>query len=383
MKTKSAIVLGIVLCINVTLQAMVIHNYRCEKGEAVKTESGIFNGDYLFLGRELTFSGEAEDLVFLGMDLTFDGKTKLGLIAFCENLIYSGMSGNGIITVAKDVVINGRITGNSYIGCKSITISDKAIVDGTLFVGCAKIIINGALSGDLYVYGSEIVINSEIHGNVTARGGRIIIGDKGKINGNLNYSTKETLSDKYLTKVTGTVTINKNDKCDTGWRSLSKTKKQSIGFLIGFGMFLSYLFVGYLLLFIPAFKKLDAKQSEKSFWMTALWGLVPMLMYPAIIILSIILIITIPFAIVLLFAIIPLFFIASIIGTTLIGKYLVTKFKWIIDSRHYQFLIGGLAVAVICLIPYINSLVMIFTSALGWGVYLSFLFNKDFFNNAE
>ena len=380
MKTKIAMLLGIVLFANMTLQAMVIHNYRCEKGKAIKTESGIFNEDYLFLGHELNFSGEAEDLVFLGMDLTFDGKTKLGLIAFCENLIYSGMSGNGIITGAKDVVINGKITGNSYIGCKSITLSDEATVDGALFVGCAKIVINGTLNGDLYVYGSEIVINNEVHGNVSARGGRLVISDKGKINGNLNYSTKESLNDRYLTKITGTIKNDKNEKCDRGWESLSKSKKQSIGFLIGFGIFLSYLVVCYLLLFLPSFKKLDAPQSAKSFWKTALWGLVPMLMYPAIIILSIILIITIPFAIVLLFAIVPLFFIASIIGTTLIGKYLITKFKWKIEKRHYQFLIGALIVAAICLIPYINFLVMIFTTAVGWGVYLSFLFNINFTN---
>jgi hypothetical protein len=376
MKSKIFMIIVSVLYLNISLSAMVIHNYGCEKEEVIRTEPGIFNEDYLFLGHELNFSGEAEDLLFLGKRLTFDGTTKLGLIAVCEKLIYSGMSGNGIIAGGMDVVISGNVKGNSYIGCKSLSITDNAVVNGNLFVGCAKLSLDGSINGDLYVYAGEMLVNNEIHGNVIARGGRIIIGEKGKIVGNLNYSAKEKLSDKEIAKVTGTVTI-EQQKTGTNWDSFSKFKKKSIGFLIGFCLFLSYAGVGSVLLFLPVFRKLDSNQSPKAFWRTALWGLIPVLMYPAIIVLSIILIITIPFAIVLLFAFVPLFFTANIIGTTLIGKYLITKFKWKIEKRHYQFLIGVLAGAVVCLIPYINFLAMIFTSTLGCGVYLSFLFNKD------
>jgi hypothetical protein len=152
---------------------------------------------------------------------------------------------------------------------------------------------------------------------------------------------------------------------------------KSFGYIIALGLFISFVIVGSLLLFVPACRKLDAQQSEKTFWHTALWGLIPVLMYPAVIVLSFILIITIPFALVLMLAFVPLFFVACIIGTTLAGKYLAAKLKWHMQKRHYQFLIGALAGAVICLIPYINFLVMIFTSALGWGIYLSILFSKD------
>jgi hypothetical protein len=276
-----------------------------------------------------------------------------------------------------DVVINGKITGNSYIGCKSFTMGDSSVVNGNLFIGCAKLSMDGALNGDLYTAAGEIIINNEIHGNVTAYGGRVIIGEKGKINGNLTYSAKEKLSKEALSKVTGTVKIDESHKCGNRWDSFSKSQKKSIGFFIGFGLFLSYIIIGCLLLFIPVFRKLDVKQSVKSFWKTAIWGLIPVLMYPAIIVLSIILIITLPFAIVLLLAFIPLFFIANVIGTTLIGKYLATTFKWKIEKRHYQFLIGALTGAIICLIPFICFPFTIFTSALGWGVYISFLFNKN------
>lgn len=373
MKTKLSMLIGMVLCFSIPLSAMIIHNYSDAKGESINTESGIFNEDYLFLGHELTFSGEAEDLVFLGKRLTLSGKTKLGLIALCEDLVFSGSAGNGIIAGGMNVAIDGTINGNSYVGSRSFTLSDRGAVNGNIFVGCAQLTINGKLNGDIYAGAGKIIINNVINGNVTAYGGRIIFGEKGKINGNLRYSAKEKLSDADVAKVTGSISIDKNFK----WDSLSAFKKNSIGFLIGMGLFLSYILIASLLLFIPVFGKLDGKQPAKDFWMTSLWGLIPVLMYPAIVVLCFILIFTIPLAFMLLMACIPLFFIANIIGTTLVGKYLVAKLKWNVEKKHYQFLIGVLAGGIVSMVPFINFLSFLFFTSLGWGVFLSFLFKKD------
>jgi cytoskeletal protein CcmA (bactofilin family) len=376
MKANIVTAIGIALCLNMALPAMVIHNYCKDKQERIRSESGIFNEDYLYLGNELDFSGQAEDLVFLGKRLAFTGTTTLGLMTLCEKLIFSGTSGNGVITAAGEIAVDGTITGNNYVACKSFTMSDSAVVNGNLFIGCAKLSIDGTLNGDLRAGAGEIVINHEIHGNVTAYAGRLILGEKGKINGNLFYSTKEKLSIEDLAKVTGTIHMDENHKWDKEWKSFGKFKK-SVGPLIGLGLFLSFVIVGSLLLFVPAFRKLNAQQAEKSFWNSSLWGLIPVLMYPALIVLCFVLIVTIPFAFVLILAFVPIFFFAHIIGTTLAGKYLVTKFKWNITKRHYQFLIGALACVLISWIPIVNFLTMIFISALGWGVYVSFLFNKD------
>ena len=248
MKTRFTPAVGIVLLLNMALSAMVIHNYACAKDDGIRTESGVFNEDYLFLGNELKFSGEAEDLVFLGKRLTFSGETKLGLISLCERLIYTGTSGNGIIAGAMDILLDGTVNSNSFIGCKNFTLGDMAVVNGNLFIGCARLIINGKLNGDLYTGAGEVVINSEIQGNVTAYGGRVTIGDKGKINGNLVYSAKEKLSEQELARVAGTVKINDRIRCKKeDWTSFRKYSK-SIGFLIGLGLFISFVVVGSLLL---------------------------------------------------------------------------------------------------------------------------------------
>jgi hypothetical protein len=378
MKTKFFIMMEILLCLNTAaLSSMVIHCYCNDNEESIRTESGIFNEDYLFLGNELRFYGEAEDLVFLGKRLNFDGKTKLGLIAIGEKVIYTGKSGNGVIAAGMNIIIDGLITGNNYIACKSFTMNPSSAINGNLFIASAKTIIDGTLNGDLYAGTGELLINNEIHGNVTAYTGRITFGKNGKISGNLKYSANEKINEKDLSKISGTVTIDeKRKKEKERWNSFVNFM-HSIGIFITIGLFLSFVVIGLLLLFLPVFQKLDAKQSERSFWMTALWGLIPVLMYPAVVILCFIFVITIPFALVLMLAFVPLLFIANIIGTTLTGKYLVTKFRWNVEKRHYQFLIGAAAGFILSLIPFINCLSFIFFFALGFGAYLSFLFNKN------
>lgn len=376
MKMKLRLLIGIFLCSTVVSSAMVIRNHSGEKDKFIWTESGNFDEDYLFLGNELRFSGTAEDLVFLGRRLIFSGETQLTLINLSQYLIFSGVSGNGIISAAMDINIDGKITGNSYVGCKSFVLGNSGVINGNLFIGCAEFQINGPVNGDLYIGAGEIFINDEIQGNVTAYGRQIIFGEEGRITGNLEYGTKSKLSEEELRKVGGTVTFVDSLGEKRDWRGFRNTMR-SFGFFIGFGLLLSYLIIGLLLLFLPVSKKLDARQSSKAFWKTALWGLIPVLIYPAAILLSFILVITIPFAFILIFAFIPFFYTASIIGSTLIGKFLVSKFGWKIEKRHYQFLIGAIAGFILSLIPFINILFFIFISSLGWGVYTDFLFNRN------
>lgn len=372
---KISIFIGIILCFNTELLSMVIHS-ECDsnKEKCIREESGSFNEDYLFMGYELHFSGKAEDLVFLGRSLTFNGKAQMGVISLSQSSIFSGEINNGIITAAEIVSIDGRISGDNYVACRTLNLKEKAIVDGNLFVGCAKLIIDGNLNGDLYIGAGEIIINNEIKGNVYARTGRIIFGENGKISGNLKYSAKEKLDEKELEKISGTTT----KYADSAKKKSTFNKyKKTIPFLVGFGMFISFLLTGSLLLLFPVFRKLDKTQSEKTFWIIFLWGLILVLMYPAIIVLCFILVFTIPLAMVLLFALVPLFYLANIIGSILLGKYIVKKLNWRVEKRYYQFLIGAATGALLLTIPYINVMFFLAISAVGFGMYVSFLFERE------
>lgn len=376
MKSLVAILCTALLCVSVPVSAVEVQvHYEDADNDVHKTETGVFEEDYLFLGKSLDFSGRAEDLVFLGKHLTFSGTTDLGVFALGQDLKITGASHNGIMAGAQNISIDSLIEGTCYIGCQKLRISESAVLNGTLFAGCAKLMVDGPVNGDIYVGAGEIIINHQINGNVTAYGGRMIIGERGKINGNLTYSAKEPLSDKESARVTGAVTMKEEHLFERD-RDFPREIPWIIRFLIMLAFSVSFVAVGLLLLFFPAFQGLEVKRSEKGFWITALWGLIPLIMYPGVVVLSFALVVTIPFALILMLAFFPLLFLAFLNGTTLVGQYLSGKFKWNRTKRHVHFLIGAAAGLVLSSIPLVNFLAFVFISGLGWGTFLSFLFRR-------
>ena len=380
MKKSVMVAAGMLFCWFGMVSAMDVETH-CEDGdkEIIRNVSTVFEEDYLFAGNELNFSGEAEDLLFLGKTLTYKGTTRLGLVAAGKKVLYSGESGNGITAAGVTVVVDGTIKGNNFIGAKNFQMTEKAVVDGDLFLGCAKGTIDGTLNGNLYAGSGDLLLNSVINGDVTAYGGRVKIGDKGKINGKLTYASKEKLSSDEAARVSGAITRDERHDFDSV-KMLPKKMQKWVAVLLYVGMFISFVVVGSLLLFLPVFRKLDAPQEERRFWYTSLWGLLPFLMYPALVLLCIALIVTIPFSIVLLFAFVPLFFTAYLIGTTLAGKYIVMKLKWNVQQRHLQFLIGVVAGGLLSLIPFVNFLSGVFLCTLGLGTFVAFLFGPTVVN---
>lgn len=331
--------------------------------------------DYLFLGHELRFSGEAEDLLFLGKELDFSGKARLGLLALGKEVQYSGEVGNGIIAGCKDIVIDAPAKGNSYIGCKALHLTSKGAIEGDLFAGCAELLVEGPIHGNLRAGTGKLVINNEINGNVTAYGGRIIIKEQGKINGDLIYSSSQKLTEEELSRVAGTVELREKEGC--GDKEAWSDAGDAFKLLFGLGLFFSFVVVGCLLLFIPAFDVLDKQRSGRAFWKTGLWGLIPLLMYPAIVVICFVMVITIPLAVILILAALPLFFVACLMGTTMTGRTIATRFKWNVTKKQYHFLIGALAVGILSVLPLVNFLTFLFVSALGFGVFLSAILKKD------
>lgn len=377
MRKAAMVAVGMLFCWFGMVQAMEVETHcKDDDKEIIRNVSTVFDEDYLFAGNELNFSGEAEDLLFLGKKLTYKGKTRLGLVAAGKKVLYSGESGNGVTAAGVTVVVDGTIKGNNFIGAKNFQMTEKAVIDGDLFLGCAKGTIDGTLNGNLYAGSGDLLLNSVINGDVTAYGGRIKIGDKGKINGKLTYASKEKLGVDEAARVSGAITRDERHDFNTA-KMLPKKMRKWVAVLLSVGMFISFVIIGLLLLFLPVFKKLDAPQKERRFWYTSLWGLLPLLMYPAVVLFCIALIVTIPFSIVLLFAFVPLFFTAYLIGTTLAGKYIAMKLKWNVQKRHLQFLIGAVAGGLLSLIPFVNFLSGVFLCTLGWGTFITFLFGAS------
>ena len=72
MKHKICIILSFFLLLAMNLFAVEIVT-----SENYKTEDRTIESDYIFLGKDLNFSGEAEDLIFIGKNLFFTGNSRV------------------------------------------------------------------------------------------------------------------------------------------------------------------------------------------------------------------------------------------------------------------------------------------------------------------
>lgn len=373
MKQKTGILLLILFTLLLAEPVTIVS--KCDTTCGDTSENASFADDYIFMGRSLNFTGEAEDLYYLGESLDFTGKTRLGIVALGQTLRMTGSTGNGIIGGGEEILIDGLVEGTSFVGAEKFWIRDNAVVNGDVFAGSGRVTVDGTVNGNMYIGAGQININGEINGNVRVYGGRIIISPKGKINGNLTYTTKEKLSEDEKSRVTGLV---KYDEDQDFKEMFSVPHKILAAIKLIFKIIISISFIigGVLILFLPVCKKLEQNPHVQQYWQTALWGLIPIFMFPAVLLILLILGITIPIALLLGLAFFPLFFVAKVIGATMTGEFLAQKFKWSLKKRHYHFLVGAALYGFLTLIPFIDFLTMLLYSSLGWGVFIAFLFNK-------
>jgi len=344
-----------------------------EGEDSIKVETGSYQSDYLYLGKELDFSGEVEDLIFMGERLDFKGSTEKGIVAGGQTVNLNGITNNGVISGARNLDITGVLNGTSFLGAKDIHIRETATVNGDLFIGCGEITIDGAVDGNIYLGTGLATINSEINGDVTAHGGRILFGENGRINGNLSYKMEEQLSSSEQEKISGTVTFEESDM-ESG--DMPTGVSSTFGMLFKLYSILSFLVIGVILISLPIGGKVEQTLTTESFWKTAGWGIIPICMYPAVLLLSVIMGITIPLALILLLAMVPLFYVTLVIGSTLVGQAVVKKFNWSVSKRQFHFLIGAVIYSVLSIIPFIDFLAFVLLTSLGWGVITKGIFNK-------
>ncbi|MBT8358855.1 MAG: polymer-forming cytoskeletal protein [Deltaproteobacteria bacterium] len=338
-----------------------------------KTESMKIEDDYIYFGRKLDFSGNTEDLIFMGRDLDFTGKTKLGLIAFGQEIMVNGKVGNGVTSAGENISLQGEIKGTNFMAGRRIVIQEGAIVNGPIFTGAAELIIRGKVNGDLYVGAGKIIIENTVNGNIKARTGRLMIRDEGKVNGNLTYTSDKELSKEELAKVTGSVNFEKNESRRAG-RFFKGSGFWKFSLIFKLFFLVAFIASGLLFLFLPPTKVLENQRANDKFWFTSLYGLIPLFMYPAVIVISALLVITLPLTGVLLLAIIPIFFITKVLGVTMLGQYLSGLFKIKKVNRFLFFLIGIVCLAIFTFIPYLNFLFAIFIASLGFGLIISHIF---------
>ncbi|MDH5559833.1 MAG: hypothetical protein OEY59_03170 [Deltaproteobacteria bacterium] len=366
MKLKSLSLIFILLLWGLNLSAVEL-----KLDKDILTETGRYEEDYLFLGNDLKFLGETKDLFFLGENIDFSGIAKLAITGLAREINVDGNVNNGVKAAGGTIDINGNVNGTSFLAAEKVTLGKESRINGESFIAGGKIFVLGKHKGNLYAAAAEITILNEIQGDVKAHSGLLKIPDGGLIAGNLTvYHSDQKLSPEEASRVTGEISYESPEG-----ESLDDSFGGMIWLEIPFKA--TFIVFGLLLLLFPVNRFLEKQYTQKEIQSYALWGLLPIFVYPSAIVFSILLLITLPVAASMLLAFMPLVFVTKTLGITMIGGYLVKAFNFKTTSRYLYFLLGGVIYSLISLIPYFGYLLLVFVSSIGCGLILFALFKKE------
>ena len=328
-----------------------------EEGSSVM-ESKEIDGDYFWGGFRMDFSGKADDLYLLGRYIDFEGESDGSVTIFGDTIKIDGLVGNNLHSAGNDLRISGTVSDTAFLAGQDITIADSAVVEGTLFSGSNTLHILGQLNNGLLAGAGEIIIDGPVKGNVNVRTGKLIITERGSIDGNLTYGANSIITKEEEGRISGNVLFVENKEKDKD--SFSKFRfVASLIFTIGL------VITGLLFLLLPISRKIFSREREfKSCGKTALWGLIPLFIYPIAIVFTIPLF---PLSLALFLGGFPLWLLTTIMGLTIAGDLMFKAFGWQKDNRYLNFLLAFAAYTILLLVPYLGFLVGLAVTALGAG----------------
>ncbi|MBI9097692.1 MAG: polymer-forming cytoskeletal protein [Spirochaetaceae bacterium] len=343
------------------------------EGNRTTREGKTFNGDFFYGGKDIEYSGRADDIYLMSRRVNFSGNSTGSLWAFGNKVQISGVVEGNLHSAGNDFKIAGHIKETAFIGGDSILITPEAVIDGTLIVAGRTIEISGLLNNGLLGGGGEIIIDAPVTGNVTVNTGKLIITERGSISGNLTYDSKEEISDREKARVGGVVKFDILEDFDKGF---DEDFGSFFVFIACSIVIATLLIAGLLILLLPGVKTLFSKSRDgKEIGKTLLWGLIPLFVYPLAVIVTIPLF---PLSIALGLALFPLAALVTIMGLALSGKFLFSLFKWKNDNLLLQYLLAVGIYIVLSLIPFIGCLIGLAVTALGSGLLISRVFKADF-----
>lgn len=369
MKFKLLLIFGVMLCWGLDLSAVEL---KFEQKHLIDPIA--YQTDYIFLGEHLEMSGTTKDLFFLAEIMDFSGSSDMALTGVAKTVNVTGRVKNGVKAAGGQIQLDGNIQGTCFLVGEKVTFGKNSQRVGDSFAAGGKVYVLGKHRGNLNAAAAEVLIENEIQGDVHVYAGRLKISEQGRIIGNLTYHSDQELSALETSRVTGTVTFEVNE--DKNFFDRSGDHASGGLFALEFLFKVAFIVFGLLILLFPVNRFLETRYSNKEIQSLALWGLLPIFIYPSAFIASVILVITLPLAATMALAFIPLVFVTKLLGLTLIGGYLANRFNLKTTSRFMYFLIGAGFYSLISFIPFVGVLLLLAVSSIGWGFILFALLNK-------
>ncbi len=350
------IIVLVISLLTLTIPAVVFAQDSLNSGKLVGLGvSEVVNKDYFAAGKNVSMDGTVNgDAYLAGGDVTLNGTVNGDLLIAGGNLNINGTVTGNIRGAGGNININGKIGKNVSLAGGSIHLSPNANV-----------------SGNLTVAGGNINSSGLLKGNINAVVGQLNLASSAKVNGDVTYLSKNKANIAPEASISGTVTQNIPPKrISQNYPRMSPGMGQATtGLFTAFKIFgfFSALVVGFILIrILPQFTN-RVSETIRIHWLLAFGiGLLALVITPFLILLLLVTVIGIPLAILWLVFVFFDLWLAKILVSFYLGKFIMerTKQKW---NSYLLFTLGLLAYSIVSMIPIIGGLFGFISGLVGFG----------------
>lgn len=317
-------------------------------------------GDLYFMSESVEIAGKQQgDLSVFARELTLPGTVTGDINAWVQSADLGGTMGDAVRVFCQDLKVTGHINGDLIAMCASVLVDRDARITGDLEAKGANVEIRGTVDGDVDATGGEVTFSGKAGGNAKLKADVIQIDPGAKIDGSLEYASRDRLDIDTRKVVKGEVTYSpeKPRPAVSRWGVTKWFFFMVTTLLSGLGM---------LALFrrsAPAIVGLVRGDGLKS----AGVGFITAIVVPVAALLSCILIITIPAALLVIFAWMLLLYLSQVPVALVIGESILKRIGHAVPSPFLALAIGVPVLYVVFAIPILGKIALFATLFTGFG----------------
>jgi cytoskeletal protein CcmA (bactofilin family) len=320
-------------------------------------------------GEDLVASGSAPrmsdsvpgDAILAGGDVRFSGAIGGDYLGAGGSQTINGRIHGSLRTGGGSVYVTAAIDRNATVIGGNVELDSTAVVGRNAYLAGSTIRVSGTVRDGLIASGGTVNVNGLIGGDVQINAGELRIGPHAQIAGNLRYRVP---GGKFhidpAARITGTVTALPAHRGNGFFRVL-----WMLGFLLAGAVVVAL---------VPRFAADAAETLRQRPGRSAILGVAAMILVPIAICIALVTIIGIPFAVVAVAVFVVLVYLARIPLAVWLGRVLLgASTRTSSQGALVHFLVGGLVLVVVGLIPFLGGLVTLIATILGFGTILLLL----------
>jgi len=298
------------------------------------------------------------DVILYGRDLMSRGSVGGDYLAVAGNQVIGGRVHGSVRAAGGEIHVTGVVDRNATVAGGNVALDSSGVIAHNAYFTGGNVEIAGTVRGGLLASGGTVTVNGVVGSDVQVLGGELHIGPRARITGNLRYKVPpKNVKIDSAARISGTVTALPVESEWGGRRWL---------WLLGL------LLIGVVVVALfPRFTAEAADILPRRPLAAALVGLGWVCVAPIAIVAVAFTVIGVPLAVLAAVTYMVLLFLGDIpvavwLGTRLLGIREGARRQGVVVN----YLVGGLVLLIVMLIPVIGSWLMVIATVLGLGTVL-------------